>query len=215
MKKVLFLLGFVFLLNSCTVDSGGSSACLDGNCDATFWVDTQINPGSYLDSKGVWHVKYSGRNYFTLKGTTDDLKSEYIINGVPLMETSYDSNFFFTPTNVQWTYPVYSFLGLFSNNTLRTAIPSRYITKTIPQYLSSQGDITNMVGYEMTARTTFDRPYSSTLLLVYSKYNSTPQRSMIFLKSFVGQTADLYVRVMFGERLDQIQDYKIQVMFEN
>ena len=68
MKKVLFLLGFVFLLNSCTVDSGGSSACLDGNCDATFWIDTNVNPGSYLDSKGVWHVKYSGRNYFTLKG---------------------------------------------------------------------------------------------------------------------------------------------------
>lgn len=214
MKKVMFLLSFIFVFSSCTIESVPASACLDGSCDGIFWVDLNVNPGSYQDSEGAWHIKYSGRNYFTLKGITDELTSDYIINGVPLMETSYDSNFFFTPTNIQWTYPVYSFLGLFSNNTLTKAIPSRYITQTIPQYLSSVGDITNMVGYEMTSHTTFNKPYSSTLLQVYSKYNSHPQRSMIFLKSFVGKTADVYVRVMFGERLDQVKEYKIKVIFE-
>jgi hypothetical protein len=38
---------------------------------------------------------------------------------------------------------------------------------------------------------------------------------MIFLPSFVGKTAEIYVRVMFGERLDQVKEYKIKVIFEN
>jgi hypothetical protein len=215
MKKVLLLLSFIFVFVSCTIDPVLTSACADGNCDGRFWVDTSVNPGSYQDTQGVWHVKFSGRTYFTLKGSTDELTQEYVVNGVPLMETAYDSNFFFTTDNVQWTYPVYSFLGLYTNNNLHTAIPYGYITQTIPQIQNSGTDITNLVGYQITPHTTFDKPYSSTLLQVYSKYNSHPQHSMIFLPSFVGKTAEIYVRVMFGERLDQVREYKIKVAFEN
>jgi hypothetical protein len=215
MKKVLFLFSLLLLLSSCSYEPILDSACIDGSCDAEFWVDTYVNPGSYQDTQGVWHVKYSGLNYFTLKGNTDPLTQEYIINGVPLMETAYDSNFFFTTPNVQWTYPVYSFLGLFSNNNLNTAIPYGYITQTIPQIQNNGIDITNLVGYQITKHTTFDKPYSSTILQAYSKYNSHPKHHMVFLSSFIGKTADIYIKVMFGERLDQVKTYKIKVIFEN
>jgi hypothetical protein len=214
MKKVLFILGLFFVFVSCTPPALETPVCQDGSCDATFRVDTQINPGSFQDSNGVWHVKYSGNNYFTLKGITDKLNSDNIVNGVPLIETGYDSDLFFTPTNVQWTYPVYSFLGLFTNNTLSTAIPYGYQTLTLPQILNDTS-VTNMVGYEMNSHTTFDKPYSPTLLSVYSKYNYLPQHSMIFLPSFVGQEANIYIRVIWGETYSETKYFILHVKFEN
>jgi hypothetical protein len=226
MKKVLFLtfyksiyygialLGLFFLLVSCTLEPQEIPVCQDGSCDAVFRIDTQINPGSFQDSNGVWHIKYSGNNYFTIKGVADQLNSENIVNGTPLIETGFDSDFFFTPENIQWTYPVYSFLGLFTNNTLTTAIPYGYQTLTLPQILNNTS-VTNIVGYEMTSRTSFDKPYSPTLLSVYSKYNYVPQRNIIFLQSFIGEEATIHIRVIWGEAHSETKYYTLRVKFEN
>jgi hypothetical protein len=214
MKKVLFFLGLLFIFTSCTLDPLQESVCQDGSCDAAFTIDTQVNPGSYQDANGVWHIKYSGHKYFTVKGIADKLNSENVVNEVPLIETGFDSDLFFTPTNIQWTYPVYSFLGLCTSSTLSQAIPYGYQTLTLPQILNNTS-VTNMVGYEMNSHTTFDKPYSPTLLSVYSKYNYTPQRSMIFLPSFVGKEAKIYIRVRWGETHKEIQYYILHVKFEN
>lgn len=214
MKKVLFILGLLFIFSSCTPPALETPICEDGSCDATFRIDTQVNPGSFQDANGVWHVKYSGNNYFTLKGITDKVTSENIVNDVPLIETGYDSDLFFTPQHIQWTYPVYSFLGLCSDSTLTTHIPYGYQTLTLPQILNDTS-VTNMVGYEMNSHTTFDKPYSPTLLSVYSKYNYTPQHSMIFLPSFVGQEANIYIRVVWGEVHSETKYFILHVKFEN
>jgi len=214
MKKVLLLLGLLFTFTACSIDPVSPNVCQDGSCDASFYVDPAINPGSYQDANNVWHVKYSGRKYFTVKGTIDKLSSDYVVNGVPLVETGFDSDFFFTPENIQWTYPVYSFLGLTSNSTLTTAIPYGYVTMTLPQILNNTS-VTNLVGYEMNSHTTFDKPYSPTLLSTYSKYNYTPQHSMIYLPSFVGKTAEIYIRVIWGEGNSETHFYKMKVIFEN
>lgn len=214
MKKFIYLIVILLVLSSCTVGTSTSQVCQDGSCDAEFWVDTNVSPGSYKDDKGVWHIEYSGLKYFTLKGSVDQLMPDYVVNGVPLVETGYDSNFFFTTENVQWTFPVYSFLGLFSNNTLTTAIPYGSRTKTIPQIQADGINITNLVGYQITKVTTFDKPYSSSLLSTYSKYNYTPKQQMVYLPSFVGKTADIYVKVAWGEGVEK-REYKIKVIFED
>ena len=213
MKNFIYSILILLVLSSCTVGTSTSQVCQDGHCDAEFWIDTNVNPGSYLDSQGTWHIKYSGKTYFTLKGSTDQLMPDYVVNGTPLIETGYDSNFFFTTDNVQWTYPLYSYKGLFSNNTLTTAIPYVYVTKTIPQIQASGIDITNLVGYQITKVTTFDKPYSADLLSTWSKYNYTPQMQMVFLPSFVGKTADIYVKVAWGEGVEA-REYKVKVIFE-
>jgi hypothetical protein len=213
MKNFIYSIFILLVLSSCTAETSTSQVCQDGSCDAEFWIDTKVNPGSFLDSQGIWHIKYSGRNYFTLKGSADQLMPGYIVNGVPLIETGYDSNFFFTTNNVQWTFPVYSFLGLSSNNTLTTSIPYGSTTKTIPQIQSSGIDITNLVGYQITKVTTFNKPYSSSLLSTWSKYNYTPQMQMVYLPSFVGKTADIYVKVAWGEGVEA-REYKVRVIFE-
>lgn len=214
MKKIITLSIILLTLISCSVETSSSQVCQDGSCDAEFWIDTNVSPGSYLDTQGIWHVEYNGSRYFTLKGSVDQLMPDYVINGVPLIETGFDSNFFFTTDNVQWTYPVYSFLGLFSNNTLTKAIPYGYVTRTIPQIQSSGIDITNLVGYQITKVTTFNKPYSPDLLSTYSKYNYTPKQQMVYLPSFVGKTADIYVKVAWGEGIEK-HEYKIQVIFED
>jgi len=214
MKKVLFLLGLVFIFSSCTLEPLEEPVCQDGSCDAAFVVDTQVNPGSYQDSNGVWHVKYSGHNYFTLKGIADKLNSENIVNGVPLIETGYDSDLFFTPSNIQFTYPVYSFLGLYSNSTYTTPIPVGYQTLTLPQILNNSS-VTNIVGYEINSHTTFNAPYSPTLLATYAKYNYSPRKAMIFLPSFVGKEANIYIRVIWGEVHSETKYYVLHVKFEN
>lgn len=214
MKKVLLLLGLLFTFAACSLEPVSLNVCQDGSCDASFYIDPAINPGTYQDANNVWHVKYSGHKYFTVKGALDGLSSDYVVNGVPLVETGFDSDFFFTPENIQWTYPVYSFLGLTSNSTLTTAIPYGYVTMTLPQILNNTS-VTNLVGYEMNSHTTFDKPYSPTLLSTYSKYNYTPQHSMIYLPSFVGKTAEIYIRVIWGEANSETHFYKMKVIFEN
>jgi hypothetical protein len=158
--------------------------------------------------------KYSGYKYFTVKGIADKLNTENIVNGTPLIETGFDSDLFFTPENIQWTYPVYSFLGLTSNNTLTTAIPYGFQTLTLPQILDNTS-VTNMVGYEMNSHTSFDKPYSPTLLSVYSKYNYAPQSSMVFLPSFIGQEATIHIRVIWGEAHSETKYYTLKIKFEN
>jgi hypothetical protein len=81
MKKLVLLLGVVVSLVSC---EGNMTAtpCL-GDCSAEFYVDSTVNEGSYVDENGFYVVKHSGFNYF----------SEFIVNGTPLVETKFDSDY--------------------------------------------------------------------------------------------------------------------------
>jgi hypothetical protein len=81
---------------------------------------------------GIWHIKYSGLNYFRIKTNTDVLKPEYVINAVPLIETAYDSRIFYI-RSVGWTYSVYSYIELFTNDNLTNPIPMGFETYTMIQ----------------------------------------------------------------------------------
>lgn len=219
MKKIFLVLVLSISFISCSPeDFRDNSPCLDGSCDAKFVIDTIQNPGSYQDAQQVWHIKYSGLNYFRIKGKVDELKPQYVVNGVPLIEVGYDSNYFILPNNVTWTYPVYSFLGLFSNNNLSTAIPYGYFTYTLPQIVNEGGDVTNIVGYEISRYFNFNHPAAQTMLQTYSKYTYSPRQQMIFFQDMVGDEAKIYIRVLFnsdyvGESEEKV--YELKVKFEN
>ena len=215
MKKnfLLLVLGFIFI--SCEVDPVNQYPCPDGNCDAQFVIDTQQNPGSYQDANGVWHIKYSGLNYFRIKGNTDPLISDYVLNGVPKMEVGYDSNYFYIPNNVTWTYPVYSYLGLFINNNLQTAIPIGYFNYTLPQIVNDTS-VSNIAGYEISRYFNFNHVAAKTMLQTYSKYTYTPTQQMVFFPDMIGDTAQIYIRVLWnsdfgGESIERI--YQLNVKF--
>ena len=91
MKKLVLLLGVVVSLVSC---EGNMTAtpCL-GDCSAEFFVDSTVNEGSYVDENGFYVVKHSGFNYFTVKGELSNMNSEFVVNGTPLVETKFDSDY--------------------------------------------------------------------------------------------------------------------------
>jgi hypothetical protein len=216
MKKVIFLLGLFLVLTSCTVDPVSSSPC-GGNCEGTFRIDVAQNPGSYQDPQGTWHIKYSGLNYFRIKGQLTDVKPEYVVNGVPLVETDYDSNYFYVPNQIKWTYPVYSYLGLLNNNVLTQSIPVGYQTYTLPRILEDTS-VSNLAGYEINKYFNFNHPAAQTMLHTYSKYTLKPQQQMVFFPDMVGDEANIYIRVLFnsdfgGDREEKV--YTIHVKFEN
>ncbi len=214
MKKTLALLVLITLFG-CEKESPIQNTCLNGDCYTNFYIDTFGHPGTYQDIQGVWHIKHAGLNYFTVKGTVSPLDPHYVINGIPLVSTGFDSNFFYTPGNVIWTYPVYSFLGLWSSNQMNTPIPIGTQTYTFPQ-LVQQTTIENLAGYEIQHNPNVDvnHPAYPTYFATYSKYTYTPHQNMVFFDDFVGRTASIYISVTFGEDKVTIEK-ELKIVFEN
>ncbi|WP_353083299.1 hypothetical protein [Flavobacterium sp.] len=214
MKKITTLLVIMTLLG-CEKESPIQNTCLNGDCYANFYIDTLGHPGTYQDNQGVWHIKHAGLDYFTVKGTISPLDPHYVINGVPLVSTGFDSNFFYTLGNVIWTYPVYSFLGLWTSNQMNTPIPVGTQTYTFPQ-LVQQTTIENLAGYEIqhNPNVNVNHPAYPTYFATYSKYTYSPQQSMVFFDDFEGKTASIYIRVTFGEDKVTIEK-ELKIAFEN
>ena len=212
--KFLFLLVASFLLFSCTPDEVSQNVCLNGDCGAEFWVDTLGHPGTYKDAEGVWHVKHANLDYFTVKGSINELDPHYVINGVPLVSTGFDSNFFYTPGNVIWTYPVYSYLGLWSSSQMNTPIPYGTASYTFPE-LIQRATILNLAGYEIqrNPNVNVNHPAYKTYFATYSKYTYNPQQSMVFFDDFEGKVATIYIEVSLGEDKETITK-ELKISFE-
>lgn len=213
MKNILIVFALI-LLSSCSTNSPKQEVCLNADCFGSFYVETIGHPGTYQDSEGVWHIKHAGLNYFTIKGNLSELDPHYVINGVPLVVTAYDSNFFYTLGNVIWTYPVYSFLGLWSSNQMNTPIPYGTDTYTFPQ-LVQQTTIENLAGYEIqkNPKVNINHPAYQTYFATYSRYTYTPQQNIVFFSDFIGKTASIYIEITFGEDKVTIEK-ELKVVFE-
>ena len=214
MKKIIIALVLISLAG-CTNEQPEQPVCLNGDCYGDFYIDTLGHPGTYQDAQGVWHIKHAGLNYFTVKGNLSSLDPHYVINGVPLVVTGYDSNFFYLPGNVVWTYPVYSFLGLWSSNQMNTPIAIGTQTYTFPQ-LVQQYTIENLAGYEIqhNPNVNVNHPAYHTYFATYSRYTYRPQQNMVFFTDFIGKTATIYIEITFGE--DKVTINKeLKVVFEN
>ena len=97
--------------------------CIDGDCNARFYIDEQVQPNAYQDVNNYWHIEFNGPKYFTIRGELDQLSDEYIINGVPLIETIYDSDYWIAFESLTFSIPIYSVLSWFSNGDWNNLIP--------------------------------------------------------------------------------------------
>ena len=215
MKKKLLLYICFILLFSCSIDDAKQQVCIDGTCNVEFWIDTFGHPGTYQDNDGVWNIKHAGLNYFTVRGNLTQLDPYYVINGIPVVVTAFDSNFFFIPGTIIWTYPVYSYLGLWNSNQMNTPIPIGFQTYTFPQ-LVTQTSIMNLAGYtiQQNPHVNVNHPAYPTYFSTYSRYTYTPQMSMPFFEDFIGREATLYIQVAFGEN-KEIVDKELKIVFED
>ena len=211
----LLLLGF--LLASCSKEEIlDPYPCLDGNCDAFFEIDTLVSPGAYQDDNGYWHITHQGYNYFTIKGRLDQLHPDYIINGTPLVETIFDSDYWILTAGVTFTVPLYSVLSYFTNGDyLTNLIPVGSMTYTIVDLVQNHSPF-NIAGYALHSNQCWDCPYSETLIGSYSKYDTFPQQQIFFDKQMVGDTATVFVKTIFDSDLSHMVEVEkeFKIIFE-
>ncbi len=213
MRKIISVILSILLLLSCQKQKveEGKYPCLDGNCDATFEI-----PGDSLDANGYHHVKFKGYSYFQVKGKMDELNSEYVINGVPLIEAGFDSDYWVLFDTIGYRYPVYSFLGLYTDKRFKDPIPIGGRTYTMVEIAQFAGPI-NIAGYQLPKKfTDWEQSYARTLMGTYSKYTYTPTQNFFIDDEMIGDTATLFMRAVFNNDIGRqdIKYYSMNVVFE-
>ena len=205
MNRLLLILGLGFLLASCSKEEITPYPCLDGNCNSFYELDSLVSPNAYQDENGYWHIEHQGINYFTIQGNIDELHSEYIINGVPLVETAYDSNYWVWINNITFTVPLYSILGYFTSGNFTTPISIGNLTYTIEDMANNFPPL-NIVGYSYNPNSQIED------LGTYSKYNYNPRQQIFFDNQMVGDTAKIVIETRFPE--DIIVNNELNIIFE-
>ena len=215
LNRLLVLIGIGFLLTSCSKEEITPYPCLDGDCSINFEIDPLVSPGVYQDENGYWHIEHQGYNYFTIQGQLDELHNDYYVNGVPLVETIFDSNYWVWINSITFTVPLYSLLGFFTSGDYINPIPIGNLSYTIEDMAQNHPPL-NIVGYSINKNQCMDCPYSESLLGTYSKYNYNPRQQIFFDNQMVGDTAKIFIKTKFNSdwgRTVEI-DKVIKVIFE-
>ena len=108
-----------------------SSPCFPKLCSSTFGISKEVTPDHYIDENGYNHIQFWGPKYFTVRGELSELTDRYVINGVPLVETVFDSDYWIWLDNLTFILPVYSIFSWYTDNEFQNPIPVGTITITL------------------------------------------------------------------------------------
>jgi len=211
MKK-WFLYSLVGFLLSCSgEDATKPYPCIDGNCDVNFYIDSSTLSDLYQDNNGYWHLEHGGPNYFNIIGELDELNNDYVVNGVPLIEVTYDSDYWVWIDGLTFTVPLYNVLGYFTGGGYVNPIPVGNLTYTIEDMADIHPPL-NIVGYQINKHQCMDCPYSPTLIGVYSKYNYRPRQQVFFDSQMKGDTAKILIKTVFNS--DFVPSEEVTTQFD-
>jgi hypothetical protein len=205
---VLIIL-LLFALSSCTKDVEDVNACLLGDCDFTMQIDKSSQPDSYVDESGYHHIKFFGPKYFSVKTTYSQLKSNYVIGNIPLIESQWDTNMWYTLVDgiVMWTSR-YSPFGEFTAN-FSFSIPTSTNPIVIPS-VSDLNELQNASGQYM--RNGVKGPVISTSPNV----DFVGKHNFFFLPEMIGDTLVIENRTEFayGSEVSETVKKTIKVILE-
>jgi len=210
MNKAIYIF-LLFIFFSCSTEEETSICYPLEQCSAQFWIDPLVSPGVYEDENGYWHIEHQGYNYFTIKGQLSEAELAEV-NGVPLVETIFDSNYWVWINGITFTVPLYSVLGYFTGGGYNNPIPVGNLTYTIEEMAQTHPPL-NIVGYQINPNQCLDCPYSPTLIGTRSKYNYTPQQQIFFDNQMKGDTAKIMIEARFGEMSDEIIETEFNIIF--
>lgn len=207
---VLAILIIMLLFSGCKKKNIEYHPCVDNTCITKFWVD-----GGTIDKNGYIHIKWVGQGYFTVIGELTKLNEQYVINGIPLIETLFDSNYWVLFDTIKYITPMYSPLGWYSSGDFNDPISIGTNTYTLKNIAHLHPPM-NIAGYQINPYTCFDCPYSSTLFGVYSKYNYNPKTHMFLHKQMVGDTAGIYIKTTYNSDIGRREEkfINLNVIFE-
>jgi hypothetical protein len=215
MRKLIYILVISFFWACSPEGLIKPYPCINGDCEAEFTINPLSQPNAYQDQNGYWHIKHMGVNYFTIDGKLDELHSDYIINGVPLVEVGYDSDYWVWIDNLHFTVPLYSFLGFFTGGGYLNPIPVGNLEYTLNDMAENHPPL-NIVGYQINKHQCMDCPYSQTLFGTYSKYTHLPKQNIFFDNEMVGDTAKVYMKVIWNSDVGEnvVKEYNMNIIFE-
>tara|TARA_Y100000592_G_scaffold32878_1_gene52216 strand:+ start:252 stop:899 length:648 start_codon:yes stop_codon:yes gene_type:complete len=212
MNKFLLILGFGFLLASCSKEEIAPYPCLDGDCNALFFIDEQVQPNAYEDANGFWHIEYYGVKYFTIRGEIDPLHDEYVYGDTPLIETVYDSDYWVAFDSISFTVPTYSVLSWFTGGNWDNPIPIGNIEYTLTDIAQIQPPL-NIAGYQINRYFDFTHPAAESMLGTRSKYTYNPRQQFYLDNEMVGDTLQVFMKTIFntdlGNREEVENNFKI------
>jgi len=202
MKKLLYITLISFLWACSPEELISPYPCLNGDCSALFSIDPLVSPGVYQDTNDYWHISHQGIQYFTLRGNTSELHPNYIVNGVPLIETIFDSDYWVWIDGITFTVPLYSVLGYFTGGDFTNPIPIGSSTYTIEDMANNFPPL-NIVGYSYNTNSDIQS------LGTYSKYNYKPQQQIFFDNQMVGDTIKVFTKTVFPNNIEIENEFKI------
>ena len=196
------------LFSSCQKENIDQTPC-DGNCDTHYEIVYE-NITDSINSDGYYIIEFNGLEYFQIKGQLTELNNQYIINGVPLIEAKFDSDYWVVFENLNFSTPMYSYLGWFNSSTLNTPIPFGSYTYTMNELIDIHPPL-NIVGYQIPKYMCTDCPYSETLVGSYSKYNYTPTQNVFLDDEMVGDTINIFIETTFNTDMGESETISDQL----
>tara|TARA_B100001094_G_C17866389_1_gene639937 strand:- start:50 stop:706 length:657 start_codon:yes stop_codon:yes gene_type:complete len=187
----------VLLLGSCSKERVYQDLCINGDCESQFIVVYE-NQEIFPNANGHYEVEWNGLNYFQIRGQLSHLNSDYCnADGIPFIETGFDSDYWVVFNNLYFTTPMYSFLGWFNDNGLNNPIPIGQYTYTMTE-LSTLHPPTNVVGYQIPMHFCWDCPYAPSIVGTYSKYNYHPTQNILLDDEMIGDTINIFIYTYFN-----------------
>ena len=201
MKKLL-IIGFVFLLASCSKEDITLGVCVDGDCTARFFIDELVQPNAYQDENGYWHIEFYGPKYFTIRGELDKVNA--VVNNVPLIMTEYDSDYWVAFDSINFTVPTYSVLSWFTGGGYNNPVPVGNMEYTLTDLAQIQPPL-NIAGYQINKHFCWECPYAETLLGTRSRYTYEPRQQFYLDNEMVGDTLQVFMKTTFNIDLGDSQ----------
>lgn len=194
---VFFILVVILLLHpSCTKQETIHQDLCSGGCYANYEVTYKgqvIQP----NSNGFYEIQWDGLNYFKIEGQLSELNDQYVINGVPLIQANFDSDYWIVVDSIRFQTPMFSYLGWFNNNSLNTPIPFGNYSYTMVDLISLHPPL-NIVGYQIPKHFCWDCPYAPTVVGTHSKYNYNPKQNILLDNEMVGDTLNIFIETIFN-----------------
>ncbi len=180
-----------------------------GDCETVYEVIYK-NQLMYTNTEGYYEVEWDNLNYFQISGYTTPLNDEYILNGIPLIEARFDSDYWVVLDTLTFQTPMYSYLGWFNSNTLDDPIYIGDLEITLTDMVQLYPPL-NVVGYQLPRYFDFDHPAAYTLLGTYSKYNYQPTQNIFLDNEMVGDTINIFIETQFNTDLGQTEVIENQI----
>ncbi|MDA9361175.1 hypothetical protein N9R08_01605 [Flavobacteriaceae bacterium] len=226
MKRLLLILVFV-AFTSCTQHEILEDVCPTGNCDSIFFIDPLTQPDSYQDDNGYYHIKHLGQNYFTIKGELDELSKSKTVNGIPLAETAFDSNYWRLMKyelegtilrDLRLKLPNYIPFTDFANDQFFVPIiidflflsnPSKLYLRICDIYYDNL-TLNNIASYSYNEKVCGACPPEAFNMGTYFKNTYIPQQQFYLDEKMVGDTIDIYVKTKFETDLVDSSEWVLE-----